>query len=128
MQANWHFHSIQLQNAVAVSMHQVQQQVGAVSMALAGQQGATTITTMAAHPQAVQVIQQPMSNQYHLQQLYNAQGTPLIMPGTNLALHPAAGLNPSSIQVMNWNLSIGLPSVWKSFFQMATRRQRSPTF
>ncbi|XP_034947766.1 polyhomeotic-proximal chromatin protein-like isoform X3 [Chelonus insularis] len=88
----------QLQNAVAVSMQHQQQQPG-VSMALAGQQGATTITTMAAHPQAVQVIQQPMQSQaYHLQQLYNTQGTPLLMPG-NLALHPA-GLNPSSIQVI----------------------------
>ncbi|XP_011313953.1 polyhomeotic-like protein 1 isoform X1 [Fopius arisanus] len=90
----------QLQGAVAVSMqHQQQQGVGSVSMALAGQQGATTITTMAAHPQAVQVIQQPMQSQaYHLQQLYNTQGTPLLMPG-NLALHPA-GINPSSIQVI----------------------------
>ncbi|EFN76859.1 Polyhomeotic-like protein 2 [Harpegnathos saltator] len=79
--------------------HQQQQGVGGVSMTLSGQQGATTITTMAAHPQAVQVIQQPLQNQaYHLQQLYNAQGTPLIMPG-NLALHPA-GINPSSIQVI----------------------------
>ena len=79
--------------------HQQQQsQVGGVSMTLSGQQGATTITTMAAHPQAVQVIQQPMQNQYHLQQLYNAQGTPLIMP-SNLAIHPG-GLNPSPIQVM----------------------------
>ncbi|XP_063986929.1 polyhomeotic-like protein 1 isoform X2 [Diachasmimorpha longicaudata] len=93
--------SMPQQNAVAVSMqHQQQQQgVGSVSMALAGQQGATTITTMAAHPQAVQVIQQPMQSQaYHLQQLYNTQGTPLLMPG-NLALHPA-GINPSSIQVI----------------------------
>lgn len=89
-----------LQGAVAVSMqHQQQQQgVGGVSMTLSGQQGATTITTMAAHPQAVQVIQQPIQSQaYHLQQLYNTQGTPLLMPG-NLALHPA-GINPSSIQV-----------------------------
>ena len=78
--------------------HQQQPQVGPVSMTLSGQQGATTITTVAAHPQAVQVIQNPMQhNQYHLQQLYNAQGTPLIMPG-NLALHPA-GLSPSPIQV-----------------------------
>lgn len=86
-----------LQGAVAVSMqHQQQQGVGGVSMTLSGQQGATTITTMAAHPQAVQVIQQPLQSQaYHLQQLYN-QGTPLLMPG-NLALHP--GINPSSIQV-----------------------------
>lgn len=66
-------------------------------MTLSGQQGAATITTMAAHPQAVQVIPQPMQNQYHLQQLYNAQGTPIMLPG-NLALHPA-GLNPSAIQV-----------------------------
>ncbi|XP_072753004.1 uncharacterized protein [Anoplolepis gracilipes] len=90
----------QLQGAVAVSMHQHQQQgVGGVSMTLSGQQGATTITTMAAHPQAVQVIQQPIQSQaYHLQQLYNTQGTPLLMPG-NLALHPA-GINPSSIQVI----------------------------
>lgn len=77
--------------------HQQQSQVGGVSMTLSGQQGATTITTMAAHPQAVQVIQQPMQNQYHLPQLYNAQGTPIIMP-SNL-LHPA-GLNPSPIQVI----------------------------
>ncbi|XP_043257079.1 polyhomeotic-proximal chromatin protein-like isoform X3 [Colletes gigas] len=78
---------------------QQHQQQGGVSMTLSGQQGATTITTMAAHPQAVQVIQQPMQNQaYHLQQLYNTQGTPLLMPG-NLALHPA-GINPSSIQVI----------------------------
>ncbi|XP_015124708.1 polyhomeotic-like protein 1 isoform X2 [Diachasma alloeum] len=92
--------SMPQQGAVAVSMqHQQQQGVGSVSMALAGQQGATTITTMAAHPQAVQVIQQPMQSQaYHLQQLYNTQGTPLLMPG-NLALHPA-GINPSSIQVI----------------------------
>ncbi|XP_029667471.1 polyhomeotic-like protein 2 isoform X1 [Formica exsecta] len=89
----------QLQNAVAVSMQHQQQGVGGVSMTLSGQQGATTITTMAAHPQAVQVIQQPMQSQaYHLQQLYNTQGTPLLMPG-NLALHPA-GINPSSIQVI----------------------------
>lgn len=87
----------QLQGAVAVSMHHQQQGVGGVSMALSGQQGATTITTMAAHPQAVQVIQQPIQSQaYHLQQLYNTQA-PLLMPG-NLALHPA-GINPSSIQV-----------------------------
>lgn len=78
--------------------HQQQGVGGGVSMTLSGQQGATTITTMAAHPQAVQVIQQPMQSQaYHLQQLYNTQGTPLLMPG-NLALHPA-GINPSSIQV-----------------------------
>ncbi|XP_032683181.1 polyhomeotic-like protein 2 isoform X2 [Odontomachus brunneus] len=89
----------QLQGAVAVSMQHHQQQQGGVSMTLSGQQGATTITTMAAHPQAVQVIQQPIQSQaYHLQQLYNTQGTPLIMPG-NLALHPA-GINPSSIQVI----------------------------
>lgn len=87
-----------MQSAVAVSMQHHQQQQGGVSMTLSGQQGATTITTMAAHPQAVQVIQQPLQSQaYHLQQLYNTQGTPLIMPG-NLALHPA-GINPSSIQV-----------------------------
>ena len=89
----------QQQGAVAVSMQHPQQGVGGVSMTLSGQQGATTITTMAAHPQAVQVIQQPMQSQaYHLQQLYNTQGTPLLMPG-NLALHPA-GINPSSIQVI----------------------------
>lgn len=82
--------------------HQQQQQnVGGVSMTLSGQQGATTITTMAAHPQAVQVIQQPMQNQYHLQQLYNAQGTPLLMQG-NLLAHPA-GLNSSPIQVIKKN-------------------------
>ncbi|CAG5081730.1 Similar to ph-p: Polyhomeotic-proximal chromatin protein (Drosophila melanogaster) [Cotesia congregata] len=53
---------------------------------------------MAAHPQAVQVIQQPMqSGAYHLQQLYNTQGTPMLLPG-NLALH--SNLNPSSIQVI----------------------------
>ncbi|EZA51225.1 hypothetical protein DMN91_012652 [Ooceraea biroi] len=90
----------QLQGAVTVSMHQQPQvQQGGVSMTLSGQQGATTITTMAAHPQAVQVIQQPIQSQaYHLQQLYNPQGTPLLMPG-NLALHPA-GINPSSIQLI----------------------------
>lgn len=66
--------------------HQQQQQHG-VSMTLSGQQGGTAITTMAAHPQAVQVIQQPMQSQvYHLQHLYNTQGTPLY-------------LNPQSIQV-----------------------------
>lgn len=86
-----------MQGAVAVSMQHQQQGVSGVSMTLSGQQGATSITTMA-HPQAVQVIQQPMQSQaYHLQQLYNTQGTPLLMPG-NLALHPA-GINPSSIQV-----------------------------
>lgn len=74
---------------------QQQSQVGAMtSMTLSGQQGASTITTMAAHPQ-VQVIQQPVQNQY-LPQLYNAQGTPILMPG-NL-IHPA-NINPSSIQV-----------------------------
>lgn len=87
-----------MQGAVAVSMQHQQQNTGGVSMTLSGQQGATTITTMSPHPQAVQVIQQPIQSQaYHLQQLYNTQGTPLLMPG-NLALHPA-GINPSSIQV-----------------------------
>ncbi|XP_018407327.1 PREDICTED: polyhomeotic-like protein 2 isoform X1 [Cyphomyrmex costatus] len=87
------------QQGVAVSMQHQQQQGVGVSMTLSGQPGATTITTMAAHPQAVQVIQQPIQSQaYHLQQLYNTQGAPLLMPG-NLALHPA-GINPSSIQVI----------------------------
>jgi hypothetical protein len=86
-------------------MQHQQQGVGGVSMTLSGQQGATTITTMAAHPQAVQVIQQPIQSQaYHLQQLYNTQGTPLLMPG-NLALHPA-GINPSSIQVQYFVFSL----------------------
>ncbi|PBC33398.1 transcription factor SPT20 homolog isoform X3 [Apis cerana] len=98
----------QQQGAVAVSMQHQQQGVGGVSMTLSGQQGATTITTMAAHPQAVQVIQQPMQNQaYHLQQLYNTQGTPLLMPG-NLALHPA-GINPSSIQDTLQVITAGKP-------------------
>lgn len=89
--------------AVSMQHQQQQQNVGGVSMTLSGQQGATTITTMAAHPQAVQVIQQPMQNQYHLQQLYNAQGTPLLMPG-NLLAHPA-GINPSPIQVLQFVFS-----------------------
>lgn len=107
-----------LQDAVAVSMqqHQAQQQAqqqqsqAVASMTLSGQPGATTITTMAAHPQAVQVIQQPMQNQYHLQQLYNAQGTPLLMPG-NLLAHPA-GLNSSPIQVgfTHHNVAVTLQS------------------
>ena len=83
-----------------MQQHQQQpqsQNVAGVSMTLSGQQAATTITTMAAHPQAVQVIQQPMQNQYHLQQLYNAQGTPIIMPGNLLT--QSAGINPSPIQV-----------------------------
>lgn len=96
--------------------HQQQQQgVGGVSMTLSGQQGATTITTMAAHPQAVQVIQQPIQSQaYHLQQLYNTQGTPLLMPG-NLALHPA-GINPSSIQVQSSFFSFILKSILYIYF------------
>ena len=81
---------------------QAQQQaasVGGVSMTLSGQQGATTITTMATHPQAVQVIQQPMQSQYQLPQLYNAQGTHMLMP-SNMLAHPA-GINSSPIQVFS---------------------------
>lgn len=92
-------------------------------MTLSGQQGGTTITTMAAHPQAVQVIQQPLQSQaYHLQQLYNTQGTPLIMPG-NLALHPA-GINPSSIQV-NTNLLIKFMLTIKLFTRYLMQLQSS---